>query len=74
MTADREDAHYKYDGKTIHKTPERIQMNSTVSYAPNDNQAITLNLYNLLDRRDSLNKYENWDLPFNWTLTYKHSF
>lgn len=74
VTADREDAYYKYDSKTIHKTPERIQMNSTVSYAPNDNQAITLNLYNLLDRRDSLNKYENWDLPFNWTLTYKHSF
>lgn len=74
VTADREDAYYKYVGKTIHKTPERIQMNSTVSYAPNDNQAITLNLYNLLDRRDSLNKYENWDLPFNWTLTYKHSF
>lgn len=70
VTAKREEAYYHKGSRT----PNRIQLNSTVSYSPNKDQAITLSMYNLLDRRDSLNKYENWDLPFNWTLTYKYSF
>lgn len=32
-------------------------------------------MYNLLDRHNNcINENENYDLPFNWTLTYKYSF
>ena len=29
---------------------------------------------NILDRDDTINKYENWTLPFNWMMTYSYSF
>jgi len=31
-------------------------------------------LNNLLDRDDTINKYENWGMPFNWMLTYNYTF
>lgn len=77
VVADREDAYYSMMGVTKgydHKVPDRMQLNSTLRYSPRDNQAITLNLYNILDRKNCINENENWDLPFNWTVNYKVSF
>ena len=31
-------------------------------------------LKNILDKKDVVNDYENYGLPFNWTLTYNYSF
>lgn len=81
VTGDREYSYYTKEG-TIAKTkgtydhsiPTRINLTSAISYAPNANQKISLNMYNLLDRHNCINENENWDLPFNWTLTYKYSF
>lgn len=79
-TGEREYAGYRRDGKSAstygydHRTPSRINLTSAVSYSPDKNQTISLNMYNLLDRKNPINKYENWDLPYNWTLTYRYSF
>ena len=80
ITADREDSYYNslgQTGKTFgydHKVPNRVQLNSTLQYNADKNQSIVLNMYNLLDRKNCINENENWDLPFNWTLTYNYSF
>lgn len=80
ITADREDSYYNslgQSGKTYgydHKVPNRVQLNSTLQYNPDKNQTVILNMYNLLDRKNCINENENWDLPFNWTLTYNYSF
>lgn len=70
---DREESGYKINGK-LGAVPDRIQLNSAVRYQAAANQSIALNLYNILDRDNSANKYENLDLPFNWTLNYTYSF
>lgn len=36
--------------------------------------SITLTLNNLTDRDNYANKYGNYDLPFNWRLSYSHTF
>ena len=81
VTGDREYSYYtregisaKDNGNYDHSVPTRINLTSAISYAPNANNRITLNMYNLLDRHNCINENENWDLPFNWTLTYKYSF
>lgn len=80
VTAKREYSYYTKTGATAssagydHRVPNRINLTSAISYAPTQNQKISLNMYNLLNRRDSINETENWGLPFNWTLTYKYSF
>lgn len=70
---DREVSYYKING-AVSDVPDRIQLNATVRYQPDSNQIVTLNLYNILDRDNSLNKYENLDLPFNWVLSYNYTF
>lgn len=80
VTGNREDAYYTNLGEYAskkgadHRVPDRIMLNSTVQYRPTKGQAFTLNMYNLLDRTNCTNKYENWDLPFNWTLSYQYKF
>lgn len=81
VTGDREYSYYtrkgdsaKTKGNYDHAVPTRINLTSSISYVPNSNNRITLNMYNLLDRHNCINENENWDLPFNWTLTYKYSF
>lgn len=78
-TGDREDSYYKSDGTIAgnnpdHKTPNRIQLNATVQYRPAKDDSVVLNMYNLLDRKNCINENENWDLPFNWMLSFKHLF
>lgn len=78
--SDREDAYYRHDGTKAstngvdHKLKDRLQVNASLSYKPTDYQAITFNMYNLLDRDDVISSYERYDLPYNWTLTYTHTF
>ncbi len=70
---DREASSYKING--IHgDVADRIQLNGTFRYQPEPNQTVTLNLYNILDRDNALNKYEALDLPFNWVLSYNYTF
>lgn len=70
---DRELSYYKINGK-YNDVPNRIQLNATFRYTPDKRQSISLSLYNILDRKNSVNKYENLDLPFNWMLGYEYSF
>ena len=80
VTADREDSYYNSLGQSAktygydHKVPNRVHLNSTLQYRPEKNHTFALNLYNLLDRDNCINENENYDLPFNWTLTYSYSF
>lgn len=67
---DREDASYG----SLHKLKNIIKLNSVINYDPDKNNSITLNLYNLLDRDNSINVSENLDKPFNWTLSYEYHF
>lgn len=76
---DREDAFYKYDGSKAggrpdHKIKDRVRVDASLSYSPTDYQTFRFNMYNLLDRDDAISSYERYDLPFNWTLTYTHTF
>ncbi|QDR79083.1 TonB-dependent receptor plug domain-containing protein [Sporomusa termitida] len=70
---DREESYYKING-AVSAVPDRIQLNAAVRYQPEADQTVTLNLYNILDRDNSLNKYENLDLPFSWGLSYNYTF
>lgn len=77
---DREDSYYRYDGgkasdsRPDHKLRDRVKLNACLSYNPTKNQSVSFNMYNLLDRDDVVYSYEYYDLPFNWTLTYTHTF
>lgn len=53
---DREDASYG----SLHKLKNVIKLNSVINYDPDKNNSITLNLYNLLDRDNSINVSEIW--------------
>lgn len=70
---DREESYYRINGQ-ISDVPDRVQLNATIRYQPERNQSVVLNLYNILDRDNSVNKYENLDLPFNWVLSYNYTF
>ena len=70
---DREVSYYKFNGR-YNDVPSRIQLNAAFKYSPDKNQSIKLNLYNILDKDNSINKYENLDLPFNWVLGYEYKF
>lgn len=70
---DREESYYRIHGD-VSDIPDRIQLNAAFTYHPERNQAVVLNLYNILDRDNSVNKYENLDLPFNWSLSYNYTF
>ncbi|MEN6566244.1 MAG: TonB-dependent receptor [Veillonellales bacterium] len=70
LIGDREDSYYR----TNEAVPSRIQLDALVRYQANANDGVILKLNNILDRNNAINEYENWDLPFNWTLTFKHTF
>lgn len=56
------------------RTPNRDDLNAMVKFQANKDNAFTVNLRNILDRDNPLNKYENWDMPFTWTLSWDHTF
>lgn len=81
LTTDREDSYYTKQGEIAkpnrtwdHAIEDRNILNAVFSYSPDKQQSVTLNMYNILDRHNPINNNENWDLPYNWTLTYSYSF
>ena len=69
---DRED--YVTKSRDYGQVPyrSRLSLNSTYKFTKNDSLTLTLN--NLTDRDNFANKYSNYELPFNWRLTYSHTF
>lgn len=61
---------YGYD----HRVPDRNLLNAAFSYKADEHNSMQLVLNNILDKHDTINKYENWSMPFNWMLTYNYSF
>lgn len=57
-----------------HSVPNRSLLNAAFTYKPDKHNTLQLTLNNILDRDDTINKYENWTLPFNWMMTYSYSF
>ena len=57
-----------------HSLKNRFLLNASFTYRPTENQYVTLNLNNILDRKEPVGPYEYYDLPFNWMLTYNYTF
>lgn len=72
----REDSYYNSLGVKgrDHSVPHRSLLNAAFTYRADENNSVVLNLNNILDTKDAINKYENWGMPFNWMLTYNYSF
>ena len=62
------------NGGYDHRVPNRNLLNANFIYKANDHHSLQLTLNNILGTDDTINKYENWSMPFNWMLTYKYSF
>ena len=71
--ADREVNGYKING-VLSDVPNLSQLNANFVYRPDQNQTIRLKLNNILDREDSLTKWNNLVLPVNYLLSYEYSF
>ena len=79
VLTNRENSSYKYDGSSAGSNPDhslknRFLLNASFTYRPTENQYVTLNLNNILDRKEPVGPYEYYDLPFNWMLTYNYTF
>lgn len=61
------------DGGT---NPDLLNLNAIINYNMDERNYLTLNMNNILDRNNVITNgdWEYWDLPFNWTLTYTHTF
>lgn len=57
-----------------HKVSNRNSLNANFNYKADSHNAFNLSLNNIFDTEDTINKYENWNMPFNWMLTYSYSF
>ena len=71
--ADREDDAYRIHG-VFGNIPNYSQLNANFVYRPDQNQTLRLKINNILDREDSVNKYNNLLLPVNYLLSYEYSF
>lgn len=70
---DREDSYYTVNGD-VSAVPSRSHLNAKLGYTFDNNNTLNCSFYNILNRDNSINKYENLDLPFNWVMSYTHSF
>ena len=72
----RENSYYNSLGVkgSDHSIPHRSLLNANFTYKADEHHSASLTLNNLLDRDDTINKYENWGMPFNWMLTYNYTF
>lgn len=72
----REDSYYNSFGVkgSDHSVPHRSLLNAAFTYKADECNSLVLNLNNIFDTKDTINKYENWGMPFNWMLTYNYSF
>lgn len=61
------------DGGT---NPDLLNLNAVVNYHMDKDNYLTLNMNNILDRDNVITNgaWEYWDLPFNWSVTYNHTF
>ena len=50
----------------------RLTWHTNYNFTKNDSLSLTLN--NIFDRKNYSNPYGNLELPFNWLLTYSHTF
>lgn len=57
-----------------HTTPHRSLLNANFTYTADQHHSMSLALNNIFDTHDTINRYENWALPFNWMLTYNYTF
>ena len=72
---DRNDSYYhEVANNRYYALPDRNMLNANFMYKPDNNNSFALDFYNILDKDDVVNDYENYGLPFNWTLTYTHAF
>lgn len=69
----REEDYYKING-VLGDVPNFSQLNANFVYRPDQNQTLRLKINNILDREDSVNKYNNLLLPVNYLLSYEYSF
>jgi iron complex outermembrane receptor protein len=55
--------------------PSAITVNVMANYKMSANDTVTLNLNNILDKKNVTTHggYDYWDLPFNWTLSWNRS-
>ena len=72
----RESSYYNSLGSkgSDHSIPHRSLLNANFTYKADEHHSASLPLTHLLDRDDTINKYENWGMPFNWMLTYNYTF
>ena len=70
---DREEDGYKIRG-VLGDVPNLSQLNANFVYRPDQNQTIRFKVNNILDREDSLTKWNNLLLPVNYLLSYEYSF
>lgn len=61
---------YGYD----RRVPNRNLLNASFTYKADEHHSMQLTLNNILDNHDTINKYENWSMPFNWMFTYNYTF
>ena len=71
--ADREDDAYRIHG-VLGNIPNYSQLNANFVYRPDQNQTLQLKINNILDREDSVNKWNNILLHVNYLLSDEYSF
>lgn len=76
----REQSYYNSLGQSAstygadHRVPSRNLLNANITYKADKHHAFNLSLNNILGKDDTINKYENWGMPYNWMATYSFSF
>ena len=79
--AKQPDSYYNTEGKkylqyggTPRSLSNRSLLNANFIYRADKHHSMQLVLNNILDKKDRINEYENWGMPFNWMLTYNYTF
>lgn len=65
---------YIDNGGTPRSLSNRSLLNANFIYKADDHHSLKLTLNNIFDRKDRINEYENWGMPFNWMMTYSYTF
>lgn len=70
---DRQTSYYLING-TVYDVPSYIDLSANIQYRPGHGQRVTMTLNNMTDHVNSVNQYENIDLPYHWQLAYSVDF
>lgn len=60
-----------YNGKDV---PSRNRLTWHTSYKFTANDSLSLTMNNIFDKTNYANRYGNLDLPYNWRVSYEHTF